>query len=96
MKDVYQVIKKPVITEKATLQKESMNKFVFEVASKANKIEIKEAIEKLFNVKVLDVHTFKVRGKKKKLGRWQGEKRDWKKAIVSLRSGDQIEFFGGV
>ena len=69
---------------------------VFEVDPKANKLEIKEAVEKLFNVKVLKVRTIKVKGKRRRLGRLEGKEKDWKKAIVTLRPGDRIEFFEGV
>lgn len=96
MRDVYQIIKRPLITEKSTLHKETLNKVTFEVAPKANKIEIREAVERLFNVKVLDVHTLKVKGKKRRMGRFQGKEKDWKKAIVTLRPGGHIEFFEGV
>ncbi len=96
MRDLYQIIKRPVITEKSTVLKEELNQVVFEVDPKANKLEIKEAVEKLFNVKVLKVRTIKVKGKKKRLGRLQGKEKDWKKAIVTLRPGDHIEFFEGV
>jgi len=96
MRDIYQVIKRPVITEKTTLHKETLNKVTFEVDPRANKIEIKEAVEKLFNVRVLNVHTLKVKGKRRRMGRFQGKEKDWKKAIVTLRPGDHIEFFEGV
>ncbi|MCD6213598.1 MAG: 50S ribosomal protein L23 [Candidatus Desulfofervidus sp.] len=96
MKDMYQIIKRPIITEKSTLQKEFTNKLAFEVDPKANKIEIKQSVEKLFNVKVLNVRTLKVKGKKKRMGRWEGRSKSWKKAIVTLRPGDHIEFFEGV
>jgi len=96
MKDMYQIIKRPIITEKSTLQKEFTNKLAFEVDPKANKIEIKQSVEKLFNIKVLNVRTLKVKGKKKRMGRWEGRSKSWKKAIVTLRPGDHIEFFEGV
>ena len=96
MKDMHQIIKRPIITEKSTLQKESMNKLAFEVDPRANKIEIKQSVEKLFNVKVLNVHTLTVKGEKRRMGRWEGRRKNWKKAIVTLRPGDHIEFFEGV
>ena len=96
MRDLYQIIKRPVITEKSTALKEELNQAVFEVDPKANKLEIKEAVEKLLNVKVLKVRTIKVKGKRRRLGRLQGKEKDWKKAIVTLRPGDRIEFFEGV
>ena len=95
MKDIYSVIIRPVITEKATLQKERENKVTFVVAKDANKAEIKEAVEKLFNVKVLKVNVMNVRGKRRRF-RWiDGKRPDWKKAIVTLSPADRIEFFEG-
>ncbi len=95
MKDIYSVIIRPVITEKATLQKERENKVTFVVAKDANKAEIKEAVEKLFNVKVLKVNVMNVRGKRRRF-RWiEGKRPDWKKAIVTLSPADKIEFFEG-
>ncbi|RLA82799.1 MAG: 50S ribosomal protein L23 [Deltaproteobacteria bacterium] len=95
MKDIYSVIIRPVITEKATLQKERENKVTFVVAKDANKAEIKEAVEKLFNVKVLKVNVMNVRGKRRRF-RWiEGKRPDWKKAIVTLSPADRIEFFEG-
>ena len=95
MKDIYSVIIRPVVTEKATIQKERENKVTFVVAKDANKAEIKEAVERLFNVKVLKVNVMNVRGKKRRF-RWiEGRKPDWKKAIVTLSPADKIEFFEG-
>ena len=71
-------------------------KVVFEVARDANKVEIKKAIESLFSVKVIDVHTLVVRGKDKRMGRFMGRRSDWKKALVTLAAGNKIEFFEGV
>jgi len=96
MKDVYRVVKRPLITEKTDIQKGNFNQLTFEVNKNANKIEIKDAVEKLFKVKVLNVCTANVRGKPKRLGRNIGRRRDWKKAIVTLKTGDYIEFFEGV
>ena len=96
MKDLYQIIKRPVITEKSTALKEELNQVVFEVDPKANKLEIKEAVEKLFNVKVLKVRTIKVKGIKRRLGRLEGKDKDCKKSIVTLRPVDLIEFYEGV
>ncbi|MCD6255084.1 MAG: 50S ribosomal protein L23 [Deltaproteobacteria bacterium] len=96
MKDLYQIIKRPIITEKSNRQKELSNQITFEVDRKANKIEIKQAIERLFNVKVIKVNTFRVKGKEKMVGGRRGRTRHWKKAIVTLRTGDHIEFFEGV
>ncbi len=96
MKNLYAIIRRPIITEKGTLQKELANRVTFEVNPDANKIEIKQAIEKIFKVRVLNVCTLNQRGKIKRVGRQKGKCRDWKKAIVTLKAEDQIEFFEGV
>jgi large subunit ribosomal protein L23 len=96
MKEPHEIIKRPLITEKSTKQKEAENQIAFVVDPKANKIEIRLAVEKLFKVKVLRVRTMNVLGKQKRMGRYLGWKSDWKKAIVTLREGDRIEFFEGV
>ncbi len=95
MKAPYEIIRRPLITEKSTQQKEENRQYVFEVDPEANKIEIKEAVEQLFRVKVLKVRTLNVLGKIKRLGRRYGKRPDWKKAIVTLREGDRIDFFEG-
>jgi large subunit ribosomal protein L23 len=94
--DIYAVIKKPVITEKSTIAREEANKYIFEVDRRATKIDIASAVEKIFKVKVMDVRTATVTGKKKRLGRIVGKRRDWKKAIVTLAPGDSIEVYEGV
>lgn len=94
--ELYRIIKKALITEKSTLAREEANKYVFEVDRRANKIEIVKAIEKLFKVKVLNVHVMNVTGKKKRLGRVVGQKRSWKKAVVTLAPGNRIEVYEGV
>ncbi len=96
MSEAHQIIKRPLITEKSTRQKEEGNQIAFVVDPRANKIEIRQAVEKLFKVKVLRVQTMHLAGKRKRLGRFFGWKSDWKKAIVTLREGDRIEFFEGV
>lgn len=96
MKDPYKILKRPLITEKSNLLKEEMNQIIFEVDKKANKIEIKEAVEKLFKVNVIKVHTINMQGKVKRLGRSQGKRPDWKKAIVTLKEGERVDFFEGV
>ena len=93
--NVYDVLKIPKLTEKTMQLKEEVNQFVFEVDPKANKIQIKESVEKVFKVKVLQVRTMNVRGKKKKLGRHQGRKSNWKKALITLKEGQTIEYFEG-
>lgn len=93
MKPLHQIIKKPLVTEKSNLQKETTETVVFEVALSANKVEIKQAIEKAFNVKVKDVRTAVVAGKVKRSGRSFGKRSNTKKAYVSLSEGT-IDFFG--
>jgi large subunit ribosomal protein L23 len=91
-----EIIKRPLITEKTSIQKELNNQLTFEVDRRANRIEIKRAIETVFNVRVSDVKTIQVRGKVKQRGRIIGKRRDWKKAIVKLMPGERIDFFEGV
>jgi large subunit ribosomal protein L23 len=92
----YDIIKRPLITEKTSLQKEALNKVVFEVDRKANRVEIKQAVQKIFNVAVTGVQTAQVRGKFKRRGNIIGKRKDWKKAIVTLKPGERIDFFEGV
>lgn len=92
----YDVIKRPVITEKTNIQKELSNQVTFEVDRRANRVEIKKAIESIFNVNVTGVQTMQIKGKYKMRGRILGKRRDWKKAIVTLRPGERIDFFEGV
>jgi large subunit ribosomal protein L23 len=87
-----QIIKRPIaLTEKATLLRSS-NQVIFEVDTKANKIQIRDAVETLFNVKVEDVNTLIQRGKARRIGRRAAKTSNWKKAIVTLRAGDDIQF----
>ncbi|MBU3947142.1 MAG: 50S ribosomal protein L23 [Proteobacteria bacterium] len=92
----YDIIKRPLITEKSTIQKESANQVTFEVNRKANRVEIKKAVEDIFKVKVSSVKTIQVMGKFKRRGRILGKRNDYKKAIVKLMPGERIEFFEGV
>jgi len=94
--DIYQVIKEPRITEKANIQKEGTNQVTFKVHKKANKVEIRQAVETFFKTKVLDVRTMNVRGKRRRMGKTVGKKSDWKKAVVRLAPGENIEFFEGM
>jgi large subunit ribosomal protein L23 len=94
--DIYQVIKKPLITEKGNVQKEQLNQITLRVDRKANKVEIRRAVEILFKTQVLDVKTMNVKGKKRRIGRNVGKRPDWKKAVVKLAPGKTIEFFEGV
>ncbi|HUU50290.1 MAG TPA: 50S ribosomal protein L23 [Nitrospinota bacterium] len=96
MRDPFVIVKRPVITEKTTLFTEKENKVVFQVDANANKKEIKKAISNIFNVDVLDVHIVMIRGKKRRLRFKEGKRPDWKKAIITLKEGDKIEFFEGV
>jgi large subunit ribosomal protein L23 len=93
---VHEIIKRPLITEKTSIQKEMFNKVSFEVDRRANRIEIKRAIETIFNVRVAGVRTMQITGKTKQRGRIIGKRRDWKKAIVTLMPGERIDFFEGV
>ncbi len=95
MKEPQKIIRRPLVTEKSTRQKEEGRQYAFEVRRDANKIEIQFAVERLFKVKVLQVRTSNVLGKMKRLGRRYGKRPDWKKAIVTLREGDRIDFFEG-
>jgi large subunit ribosomal protein L23 len=95
MKEAQKIIRRPLITEKSTQQKETNHQYTFEVQHDANKIEIQSAVERLFKVKVVQVRTCKVLGKVKRLGRRFGKRPDWKKAIVTLKEGDRIDFFEG-
>ncbi len=96
MEDAHKIIRRPLITEKSTLQKEMHNQLAFEVDRRANKIEIKRAVEKVFKVRVKTVRTLNYDGKRKRLGRTVGRRPHWKKAIVTLQPGEKIEFFEGV
>lgn len=91
------IIKRPlVLTEKGTTQREKHNKYVFEVSRAANKIQIRSAVETLFSVKVEDVNTSIVRGRLRRMGRGHAKTQNWKKAVVTLREGEKIDFFEGV
>jgi large subunit ribosomal protein L23 len=91
----YQVVKRPLITEKATIMKDR-NKYAFEVAKAANKRQVKEAVEAAFKVNVVKVTVMSVPGKMRRVGRRQVLTPLWKKAVVTLAPGDKIEFFEGV
>jgi large subunit ribosomal protein L23 len=95
-KKAYEVLKRPLITEKSTIEKDKSNKLFFEVDRGANKIEIKQAVEQMFKVNVLDVTTMNMQGKKKRAGRFFTQRSDWKKAIVTIKPGQRVEFFEGV
>jgi large subunit ribosomal protein L23 len=94
--EAHQLIRRPLITEKATRMKEGSNTICFEVAREANKIEVRRAVEKLFGVKVVDVRVANRQGKWKRMGRFVGQRKAWKKAYVRLAPDQKIEFFEGV
>jgi len=95
MADARDILIRPLITEKTTALMQD-NKYTFVVNPNANKIEIRKAVEEIFKVKVLAVNTLRVMGKTKRMGRTQGKRPDYKKAIVKLAPGERIEFFEGV
>ena len=89
-----QILRRPIVlTEKSSMLREQ-NQVIFEVAREANKIQIKNAVQALFNVKVLDVNTLTYRGKDRRMGRGHAKLNNWKKAIITLKEGDNIDFFG--
>jgi large subunit ribosomal protein L23 len=90
MKSAYQIIRKPVITEKGLGVKENESTLVFEVAAKATKTEVKEAVQKIFKVKVDSVRTANFQGKERRRGKFTGYRPDWKKAYVKLKSGEKM------
>jgi len=87
------IVRRALVTEKGTRLREGQNGFLFEVARDANKIQVKHAIEAIFNVKVATVRTLRVHGKPKRLGRYAGHRPDWKKAVVTLKKGETIDLF---
>jgi len=89
---IYDIIKKPIITERAVEIKESLNQVTFAVDTRATKLQVKEAVQTLFSVKVKDVRTMNIKGKQKRFGRNMGKRNDWKKAIVVLADGETLEF----
>ena len=97
MKDPYKIILRPIITEKSTRLKDQNREICLEVDKNANKIDIKEAAEQLFKIKVAKVRTVQKRGKKRRVGRNEGRKKDWKKAYIRLKEGEKmIEYFEAV
>lgn len=91
----YDIVLRPIVTEKSSLAKETSNQYVFEVARDANKIEIAKAVERLFKVKVLAVRVINMEGKQRRLGKHSGKRSDWRKAIVKIGPKDKISFFEG-
>lgn len=93
MRDPRSIILKPLVTEKGSRLREAGNKYLFQVARDANRIEIKQAVKAIFNVKVKDVKTIVVHGKIKRMGMFSGKRPDWKKAVVTLEEGQSIDLF---
>ncbi len=93
MNDPRKIIRMPLISEKSTNLRVDQNKYVFEVDRKANKLQIKKAVEELFGVKVEDVTTMMMHGRPKRLGKFEGRRPNWKKAMVKLKKGETIELF---
>ena len=91
----FDVLRRPLLTEKGQDMRDEDGKYLFEVDAAANKVEIARAVEKLFGVRVEKVNTQVVRGKKKRVGRFFGKRSNWKKAVVTLRDGDVIDLFEG-
>jgi large subunit ribosomal protein L23 len=96
MMDPRKIIQMALVSEKSTNLRAQHNKYVFRVDKKANKLQIKKAVEELFKVKVEDVTTMMMYGRPKRLGRFEGRRPDWKKAIVKLKKGEAIELFEAV
>ena len=95
-RDLREIIRRPLVTEKSTQAKEQANKVTFVVRRDANKIEIARAVEEVFGVRVLVVRTIRIHGKMKRVGVRQGRRPDWKKAVVTLQEGDRIDLFENV
>jgi large subunit ribosomal protein L23 len=94
--DVYHVIKRPIVTEKSAKLDESLNQVVFEVDLRSTKHQIREAVETIFKVKVTDVNTLRMRGKPVRRGMVKSRRSHWKKAVVTLRKGERIDFYEGM
>jgi len=94
--ETYEILRRPIVTEKTGLQSEHLHRYTFEVDVRANKRQIKDAVERVFNVKVQAVNVINMRGKSRRLGRQAGWTKDWKKAIVTLAAGQSIQLFEGV
>ncbi|PKN57218.1 MAG: 50S ribosomal protein L23 [Deltaproteobacteria bacterium HGW-Deltaproteobacteria-14] len=94
--NLFTILKRPVVTERTTELRESIHQYTFEVARAANKVQIRQAVESIFGVRVVDVRTAIVRGKIKRIKRTLGKQPNWKKAFVTVHPDDQIELFEGV
>jgi large subunit ribosomal protein L23 len=93
--NVFEILLRPLITEKSTILQDGQNKYAFQVDSRANKVQVKTAVEVSFSVKVTNVNMMTVKGKRKRFGRRQVQRPSWKKAVVSLKAGDKIQLFEG-
>ncbi len=94
--NLYEVIRRPLVTEKSSIDRDANNTVTFAVDPRANKVEIRRAVEQIFGVRVLDVHTMRMPRKTRRVGRHMGRRPEWKKAIVKLAENESIEFFEGV
>jgi large subunit ribosomal protein L23 len=92
--DPFYIVKRPIITEESTIQQQTRNQYVFQVDPRANKHQIRDAVEQMFQVRVLSVNTMNYLGKERRRGRTVGRRPHWKKAIVTLRPGDAIDLIG--
>lgn len=92
----YEVLRRPILTEKSSYQADTLHRYTFEVDRRANKLDVRRAVEEVFDVAVENVNIMNVRGKPRRFGRREGRTSDWKKAIVTLAPGDTISFFEGV
>lgn len=93
---LYEVLRRPILTEKSQNQSDTMHRYTFEVDRSANKLQIKQAVQEIFKVTVLDVNILNMRGKSRRMGRFVGHTSDWKKAVVTIAEGQSIKFFEGV
>jgi large subunit ribosomal protein L23 len=93
--EVYEILRRPIITEKTSSAASDLSRYTFEVDRRANKHQVKDAVEAIFDVEVTAVNIMNVRGKSRRMGRQIGRTRDWKKAVVTLAPGQNIEFFEG-
>jgi large subunit ribosomal protein L23 len=93
---IHEVIRRPLVTEKGVAKKETERTLCFEVAPEANKVQVKQAVEKLFKVKVAEVRTSNVEGKMRRRGRFSGYRPDWKKAYVKLKEGEKVPDFAEI
>ena len=92
----YEVLKRPVVTEKSNYQADALHRYTFEVDRRATKVDVRKAVEAIFKVTVVDVNMMNVRGKTRRFGRVVGRMPDWKKAVVTLAPGQSIKLFEGV